>query len=212
MFKIVLHVIWGVTACISIKYVICVSATPADQSNSTSSNSSNNEVQKNQFAFVQLPQPSYTNKMQTDQHSHTRDMQMMFETLTFESTSQRHLFETPPYQVNPNYNNSTNEAKEIVMCKRHKSYIDAVQEITAEVWCELQQYESLNVIRDMNLFISRYSNYVEFNSKCDSCLEPLTSKKFRCLTCLDLDLCESCYINVKKPDGHLNTHKMIRLR
>ena len=136
----------------------------------------------------------------------------MFEILTFESTSQSHVCKAPPYQDNLNYNNSTDETKEITMCKRHKSYFDAVQEITAEVWCELQQYESLNVIRDMNLFISRYSNHGEFKSKCDGCSEPLTWKKFRCLACLDLDLCESCYVNVKKPDGHLNTHKMIGLR
>ena len=136
----------------------------------------------------------------------------MFEILTFESTSQSHVCKAPPYQDNLNYNNSTDETKEIAMCKRHKSYFDAVQEITAEVWCELQQYESLNVIRDMNLFISRYSNHGEFKSKCDGCSEPLTWRKFRCLACLDLDLCESCYVNVKKPDGHLNTHKMIGLR
>ena len=159
-----------------------------------------------------MPQPSYTGKIHTDQHNHCRDIQLMFETLKFESTSQSHVFETPPYQNNSNFNNSTDEIKEIEMCQRHKSYIDAVKEITVEVWCELQQYESLNAIRDMNLFMSRYSNHDEFNSKCDGCLEPLTSKKFRCLTCLDLDLCEICYINVKKPDGHLNTHRMIGLR
>ena len=159
-----------------------------------------------------MPQPSYTDKMQTDQHNLSHDIQTMFGTFTSVSTSQTHVYETPPYEDNISYNNSTDETKEIAMCKRHKSYIDAVEEITSEVWCELQQYESMNIIRDTKLFISRYSNYDGFNSKCDGCSEPLTWKKFRCLTCLDLDLCESCYINVKKPDGHLNTHKMIALR
>ena len=189
----------------------CVLATPANQSNSTS-NSSIEEVQKNQFVFVHMPDPSYTDKMKTDQHNFSRNIQTMFETLTFENISQSDVFEILPYQDDLNYNNSTDEIKEIAMYKRHKSYFDTVQEITAAVWCELQQHESLNVILDMNLFISRYSTYDEFNSKCGGCSEPLTWKKFRCLTCFDLDLCESCYINVKKPDGHLNTHKMIRLR
>ena len=101
---------------------------------------------------------------------------------------------------------------EIALCKRHKKYFEDVERITSAIWCRNREYESLDVIRDMNFFMSRYSRSGQFVSTCDGCASPLPWQKYRCLDCFDLDLCGGCYFSGKRPNGHLNTHRTIELR
>lgn len=124
----------------------------------------------------------------------------------------RCTYETLPYTDNISFTSSEDESKEIDMCKRHRDYFKAVLEIKVKKWCDLRQYESLSTIRDMNLFIARYAHLTDFDIKCDSCLVSLPLEKYRCLNCLDLYLCESCYTNGIMPISHVNTHRMIALR
>ena len=124
----------------------------------------------------------------------------------------RRTYETLPYTDNISFTSSEDESKEIDMCKRHRDYFKAVLEIKVKKWCDLRQYESLSTIRDMNLFIARYAHLTDFDIKCDSCLVSLPLEKYRCLNCLDLYLCESCYTNGIMPISHVNTHRMIELR
>ena len=104
------------------------------------------------------------------------------------------------------------EEKEIALYKRHKKYFEEVQKLTSSIWCRTRQNNSLNFIRDMKLFMSRYSANNEFVSTCDGCAARLSVRKYRCLICFDSDLCESCYMTDKQPNGHLSTHRMIELR
>ena len=101
---------------------------------------------------------------------------------------------------------------EIELCKRHKKYFEDVKKITSVIWCRRREYESLDVIRDMNFFMSRYTTSSQFVSTCNGCASPLPWEKYRCLDCLDLELCEGCYLSGKRPNGHLITHKTIELR
>ena len=109
-------------------------------------------------------------------------------------------------------NISDKEEDEITLSKRHKKYFQDVERITSAIWCRNREYESLDVIRDMNFFMSRYSTSGRFVSTCDGCASPLPWQKYRCLDCFDLDLCGGCYLCGKRPDGHLNTHKTVELR
>ena len=121
-------------------------------------------------------------------------------------------YETLPYTESLTLSSGEAETKEIEMYKRHREYFKAALEINVVMWCDLRQYESLSVIRDMNLFIVRYAHLIEFDVTCDGCSVLLPLNKYRCLTCLDLDLCESCHNNEVISKSHLNMHRMIGLR
>ena len=160
--------------------------------------------------------------MQTNQRNFIPNMLTLYESSTYPNNINdnfmpngdpgSHIYETLPHTENPTSFSSEDETKEIDMCKRHREYFKAVLDIKVKMWCDLRQYESLNVIRDMNLFIARYSHLIEFDITCDGCLVSLPLDKYRCLSCLDLDLCESCYTNGIIPKSHLSTHRMIGLR
>ena len=122
------------------------------------------------------------------------------------------LSTTGPEQRSQSQNGNSDEEKEIELCKRHKKYWREVQKVTANSWCLVNQNKSLKFIQDMKLFISRYSVNSEFYSECDGCAAHLPWTKYRCLDCFDLELCRSCYLRRKQPNGHLSTHKMILLR
>ena len=117
-----------------------------------------------------------------------------------------------PETITSTQNISDKEEDEIALYKRHKKYFEDVERITAAIWCRNREYESLDVIRDMNFFMSRYSTSGKFVSTCDGCASRLPWQKYRCLDCFDLDLCGGCYWSGKGPIGHLNTHKTIELR
>ena len=119
---------------------------------------------------------------------------------------------TEPERKTQSQNGNFDEEKEIELCKRHKKYFREVQQVTANSWCLINQKKSLKFIRDMKLFMSRYSVNSVFVSECDGCAAYLPWTKHRCLDCFDLELCRSCYLSRKQPNGHLSTHKMIRLR
>ena len=122
------------------------------------------------------------------------------------------LSDSGPEQSTQSQNSDFDEEKEIVLCKRHKKYFEEVQEVTARVWRRTYQNKSLEFIRDMHLFQSRYSVNSEFVTKCNECGACLPWQKYRCLDCFDTDLCARCYLSRKQPNGHLNTHRMIELR
>ena len=108
--------------------------------------------------------------------------------------------------------NISDEEDEIALSKRHKKYFEDAERITSAIWCRNREYEPLDVIRDMNFFMSRYSASGQFVSTCDGCNSALPWQKYRCLDCFDLDLCCGCYLSGKRPNGHLNTHKTVELR
>lgn len=64
---------------------------------------------------------------------------------------------TGPAKRAPNENSNLYEEKEIKLYKHHKKYYEDVVDITSAVWRRNRNYESLQVIPDINLFMSRYS-------------------------------------------------------
>lgn len=119
---------------------------------------------------------------------------------------------TGPAKRAPNENSNLYEEKEIKLYKRHKKYYEDVVDITSAVWRRNRNYESLQVIRDINLFMSRYPVTGKFVSECDGCKEYLHWKRYKCLNCLNLVLCTRCCVSGKQPNCHLITHRMIQFR
>lgn len=99
------------------------------------------------------------------------------------------------------------------MCKRHNRYFEEVKAIGFAFW----QYENVSigqvdVQRDICLFVARYSSKLKLPFSCGGCFEIITGRWYRCLHCIDMDLCASCYNIGKKPSDHLHLHEVIELR
>lgn len=66
--------------------------------------------------------------------------------------------------------------------------------------------------RRMHLFVARFSDILDVVITCDGCDVTLSGRRFRCLNCLDVDLCNNCYMSGVKPEGHLESHDVIDMR
>ena len=104
------------------------------------------------------------------------------------------------------------EEDEIALCKRHKKYFKDAEKISLAASLRNREHDSLEVTRDMYLFMSRYTITGQFVSTCNACTSPLPWQKYRCIDCFDLDLCAACYLSGTRPFGHLHSHKTIELR
>ena len=102
------------------------------------------------------------------------------------------------------------EEAEIEMCKRHKRYFEETKILAwrREDWLKGET----DVQRDISLFNARYSSSLKIKYICDGCSKNIEGRWYRCLHCIDFDLCTSCYESVKATSEHLDAHEIIELR
>lgn len=99
------------------------------------------------------------------------------------------------------------------MYKRHKGYFQEAKAIGIDAWCDQNRLKAqVDVQRDISLFIARYSANLEVVITCDGCSEKIRGRRYRCLHCIDMDLCINCYNSGRKPSEHLESHEVIDLR
>ena len=105
------------------------------------------------------------------------------------------------------------EEAEIEMCKRHKRYFEETNVIGSYAWRKKHWLKGeIDVQRDISLFKARYSSSLKLKFICDGCSEKIEDRWYRCLHCIDFDLCTSCYKSVKTTSEHLESHEIIELR
>ena len=105
------------------------------------------------------------------------------------------------------------EEAEIEMCKRHKRYFEETKAIGAYAWNSKHVLKGeVDVQRDICLFKARYSSSIEIEFTCDGCSEKIQSGWYRCLHCIDFDLCTNCFKSGKTTSEHLDSHEIIELR
>ncbi|XP_027043421.1 zinc finger ZZ-type and EF-hand domain-containing protein 1-like isoform X1 [Pocillopora damicornis] len=66
--------------------------------------------------------------------------------------------------------------------------------------------------RRMHLFVARFSDILDVSITCDGCDVTLSGRRYRCLNCMDVDLCNTCYLSGVKPEGHTDSHDVIDMR
>ena len=99
------------------------------------------------------------------------------------------------------------------MYKRHKSYFEETKTIGVNAWLNRNLIKAqVDVQRDINLFMARYSNQIAFLVRCSECSKAIRGPRYRCMCCIDLELCSNCYTSGKKPSEHLEPHEVIELR
>ncbi|XP_065066167.1 zinc finger ZZ-type and EF-hand domain-containing protein 1-like isoform X1 [Rhopilema esculentum] len=105
------------------------------------------------------------------------------------------------------------ERFELQMHERHLNYFKEAKSMDIDKWCEkTRESAPRDVKRDINLFIARFSEHLNVQITCDGCGEKLSGRRYRCLNCMDMDLCAKCYENNEKPDEHTEEHEIIDLR
>ena len=105
------------------------------------------------------------------------------------------------------------EEAEIEMCKRHKRYFEETKINGISAWFRKHWLKGeIDVQRDICLFHARYSSSLESVLVCDGCSKNIEGRWYRCLHCIDFDLCINCYKSVKTTSEHLGAHEVIELR
>ena len=61
-------------------------------------------------------------------------------------------------------------------------------------------------------FVFRYSRILNVAVTCNGCKETINNEHFRCLSCVDADLCNKCIHNCENLDGHNNGHVVVPFR
>ena len=105
------------------------------------------------------------------------------------------------------------EEAEIEMCKRHKRYFEETKIIGTFAWRQKHWLKGeTDVQRDICLFKARYSSCLKLAFGCDGCFKNNEGRWYRCLHCIDFNLCINCYKSVKTTSEHLGAHEVIELR
>ena len=105
------------------------------------------------------------------------------------------------------------EEAEIEMCKRHKRYFEETKVIGSLAWRYKHWFKGdIDVQRDICLFNARYSSSLKIEFACDGCYEDIVGRWYRCLCCIEFDLCTNCYESGKTKSEHLDSHEIIELR
>ena len=105
------------------------------------------------------------------------------------------------------------EEAEIEMCKRHNRYFEDTKGIGAfplnrKHWFK----EQVDLQRDISLFRVRYSHSLELKFHCNVCCNDIKSHWYRCIHCIDVNLCINCFKSGKTIWEHLDSHEVIELR
>jgi len=62
------------------------------------------------------------------------------------------------------------------------------------------------------MFVARFCDLLDVEVSCDGCGVTLPGRRYRCLQCVDMDLCATCYAGGVKPEGdHSDDHDMVHL-
>lgn len=109
--------------------------------------------------------------------------------------------------------NEDDEEAELKMYERHKKFFNEAKNQSIDAWCNKNREGApVDIQRDINLFIARYSADLDVVITCDGCQEQIQGRRHRCLNCIDMDLCSKCYNSSAKPDNHTEQHQVIDLR
>lgn len=66
--------------------------------------------------------------------------------------------------------------------------------------------------REVQMFVARFCDLLEVEITCVGCSVTLPGHRFRCLQCVDMDLCATCYASGVKPEGeHTDDHDIVHL-
>lgn len=104
------------------------------------------------------------------------------------------------------------EEDEIADYKRNQDWMDECVDGMFEKWYDkIDEEECLDDRRKMHMFIARFCDLLNVVISCDGCERMAPWHRYRCLQCMDMDLCKTCFLSGAKPEGHEDDHEMVNM-
>ncbi|XP_008426375.1 zinc finger ZZ-type and EF-hand domain-containing protein 1 isoform X2 [Poecilia reticulata] len=104
------------------------------------------------------------------------------------------------------------EEDEIADYKKNQEWMDECMDGMFEKWYDkIDEEESVEDRRKMHMFIARYCDLLNVVISCDGCERMAPWHRYRCLQCMDMDLCKTCFLSGAKPEGHEDDHEMVNM-
>ncbi|KAM3601090.1 uncharacterized protein V6R79_007539 [Siganus canaliculatus] len=104
------------------------------------------------------------------------------------------------------------EEDEITDYKKNQDWMDECMDGMFEKWYDkIEEEESMEDRRKMHMFIARYCDLLNVVISCDGCERMAPWHRYRCLQCMDMDLCKTCFLSGAKPEGHEDDHEMVNM-
>ncbi|XP_056909607.1 zinc finger ZZ-type and EF-hand domain-containing protein 1 [Takifugu flavidus] len=103
------------------------------------------------------------------------------------------------------------EEDEIAEYKKNQEWMDECMDGMFEKWYDKIEEESSEDKRKMHMFIARYCDLLNVVISCDGCERMAPWHRYRCLQCMDMDLCKTCFLSGAKPEGHEDDHEMVNM-
>lgn len=64
--------------------------------------------------------------------------------------------------------------------------------------------------QDVQMFIARHCDLLDVEIYCDGCNQSMPGRRYRCLDCVDMDLCVTCFTGGLNPGGeHKDSHSFV---
>uniref|UniRef100_A0A8C2ZTX9 Zinc finger ZZ-type and EF-hand domain containing 1 n=1 Tax=Cyclopterus lumpus TaxID=8103 RepID=A0A8C2ZTX9_CYCLU len=104
------------------------------------------------------------------------------------------------------------EEDEIADYKKNQEWMDECMDGMFEKWYDkIDEEDSVEDRRKMHMFIARYCDLLNVVISCDGCERMAPWHRYRCLQCMDMDLCKTCFLSGAKPEGHEDDHEMVNM-
>uniref|UniRef100_A0AAZ3PWD1 Zinc finger ZZ-type and EF-hand domain containing 1 n=1 Tax=Oncorhynchus tshawytscha TaxID=74940 RepID=A0AAZ3PWD1_ONCTS len=104
------------------------------------------------------------------------------------------------------------EEDEIADYKKNRDWMDECVDGMFEKWYDkIDEEGSMEDRRKMHMFIARYCDLLNVVISCDGCERMAPWHRYRCLQCMDMDLCKTCFLSGAKPEGHEDDHEMVNM-
>uniref|UniRef100_A0A8C4EGY5 Zinc finger, ZZ-type with EF hand domain 1 n=1 Tax=Dicentrarchus labrax TaxID=13489 RepID=A0A8C4EGY5_DICLA len=104
------------------------------------------------------------------------------------------------------------EEDEIADYKKNQEWMDECMDGMFEKWYDkIDEEDSMEDKRKMHMFIARYCDLLNVVISCDGCERMAPWHRYRCLQCMDMDLCKTCFLSGAKPEGHEDDHEMVNM-
>ncbi|XP_077361813.1 zinc finger ZZ-type and EF-hand domain-containing protein 1 [Festucalex cinctus] len=96
--------------------------------------------------------------------------------------------------------------------KKNQEWMDECMDGMFEKWYDnIEEEDLMNDRRKMHMFIARYCDLLNVVISCDGCERMALWHRYRCLQCMDMDLCKTCFLSGTKPEGHEDDHEMVNM-
>ncbi|GFS06647.1 zinc finger ZZ-type and EF-hand domain-containing protein 1-like, partial [Elysia marginata] len=106
----------------------------------------------------------------------------------------------------------TAEVKEEEELEEYNLYMNWFKEVAGDFDSWMSRMNDSNCDKKaFKWFIARFSDVLDVEITCDGCRTTLPGRRYRCLQCVDMDLCTACFIGGVEPEEHQDTHEIVHL-